>query len=66
MDGSLLPEHRYELVSQYLSLGSTVKTIPQRLWIKVFGYASYERFVAWRWPARNIRTDLRVIKTAPR
>jgi SAM-dependent methyltransferase len=64
IDGSLLPEHRYDLVSKYLSFGSTVKTFPQRLWVKIFGYESYERFVAWRWPARNIRIDLRVIKAA--
>ena len=64
VDGTYLPEHRYELVSTYLSFGSAIKTFPQRLWVKIFGYQSYERFVAWRWPARNIQIDLRVVKSA--
>jgi SAM-dependent methyltransferase len=62
VDGTYLPKSRYELVSHYLSFGSAIKTIPQRLWVKIFGYESYERFVAWRWPARNIEIELKVVK----
>jgi SAM-dependent methyltransferase len=61
-DGSLLTDARYELVQRHLSFGSAIKTWPQRLWAAVFGLQSYERFCAWRWPARNIKLDLRVIK----
>ena len=64
VDGTYLPEHRYALVSHRLSFGLGIKTIPQRLWVKIFGYESYERCVAWRWPARNIKIDLRVVKSA--
>ncbi len=62
VDGSLLPAARYELVRRRLSYGSFVKTWPQRLWGKVFGLESYERFCAWRWPARNIKLDLKIVK----
>lgn len=62
VDGSLLPEIRYELVRRHLSFGSAIKTLPQRLWAALFGFRSYERFCAWRWPARNIKLDLMVLK----
>ena len=62
-DGTLLPDTRYELVKRHLSFGSAAKTFPQRIWAAIFGFESYERFVAWRWPARNIKLDLKVIKS---
>ena len=48
VDGSLLPESRYELVRRHLSFGSAIKTFPQRIWAAVFGFSSNERFCAWR------------------
>jgi hypothetical protein len=30
--------------------------------VAIFGLQSYERFCAWRWPARNIKLDLRIVK----
>lgn len=60
--GTLLPEQSYELVERKLSFGSFVKTWPQRLWAALFGLDSYERRCAWRWPATNIRLDLRIVK----
>jgi len=62
VDGSLLPNTRYELIQRRLSFGSAIKTLPQRLWVAIFGLQSYERFCAWRWPARNIKLDLRIVK----
>jgi SAM-dependent methyltransferase len=62
VDGSLLEDAEFELLNRELSFGSLVKTFPQRLWAAIFGLASYERFCAWRWPARNIKLDLRVVK----
>jgi len=62
VDGSLLPDTKYELIQRRLSYGSFIKTWPQRLWAAIFGLDSYERFCVWRWPARNIRLDLKVVK----
>jgi len=62
VDGSLLPDTRYELIHRHLSFGSAIKSLPQRAWVAVFGLQSYERFLAWRWPARNIKLDLRIHK----
>lgn len=62
VDGSLLPDTRFELIRRHLSFGSVIKTWPQRLWAAIFGLQSYERFSAWRWPARNIKLDLRIVK----
>lgn len=62
VDGSLLPDIRYELIQHRLTFGSAIKTFPQRLWAAIFGLKSYERFCAWRWPARNIKLDLKIVK----
>ena len=64
LDGSLLPGLRFELVARHVSFGSVVKTFPQRLWAALFGLESYERFHAWRWPARNISVDVQIVNPA--
>ncbi len=53
---------KFELVERKLSFGSFLHSWQARLYAALFGMNKYERYYAWRHPARNIKLDLRVVK----
>jgi len=53
---------KFELVTRKLSFGPLFFSWRARLYCSLIGVNSYERYHAWRFPARNIKLDLRVVK----
>jgi SAM-dependent methyltransferase len=66
VSGNLLEvDGGFEFVNKHLSLGTLARSWPARTYIAIYGIDRYERYRAWRWPARNVKLDIRIVKPAP-
>ena len=52
----------FELVKSVIEFGPSARSWLPRLIVALFGQATYERYYAFRYPARNVHTTLRVVK----